>query len=335
MSKQDYIQKLTSYAGDGFVQFPAGARSDLESNGVTIAEFHTWVDMMKASLEALIAANKLLLLGEGILGSITNSLENIRTNVSNLDGVTPDQQSFFNNAVAEGEQFLYQIAPYLNLVDSVNYKNLSNRLDKSLVEASEAIKARKKNLDNLTKNTKTIQAKSDNILKKVSSGVLSQNFGNLSNNWWNWILMIGSALLALYGFLALLRISNELLDIVIYALEEGVVDYRILLVKWLLSTPYLILLSISLLELRSRIKLRDIYLFRKSVAGALDGYTENLLNKVEDIKDPKEKSVARRTVIEFMISSMLELTKLPSVKMEKQRIGLKVKDVAEADVTTN
>lgn len=334
MSKAEHIEKINSYLNDGLVQFPASTPSNLESNGVAIAEFRTWTEIIKSSLDAIGQAGKMNLLPEGVLNSIASNIEAIRLYVTKFDDPNrPDVDNHFANAVNIAETLLSQVAPYLNLIDSLNYAYLKNTTSQVLEDAEKAIADRKKTLDALSTSTKKLQKKTQSILKGTSSGVLSDNFGQLSNNWWNWGLLFVSLFISLFAFVQLLKQSSHLTNELITALSANSLDYRVFLAKWSLSLPYLLLLSIGLLEARSRIRLRDIYLFRKGVAGSLDGYTEVLLNKAEAIRESKERSAARRVVIEFMINSMLELSKSPSVKIEKQRVGLKLKDIAEADVS--
>lgn len=334
MSKVEFIDKINSYLGDGFVQFPANIRTDLEVNNVTLSEFRSWVDLAQRSLSAISKAQQFTIMPEGILGSITSNIEGIRNSIPETEEGKPDPVNNFATAVNYGEQLISQIAPYLNLIDSIGYRSLTDKIEQSLSSAENDIDENKRSITALNRSAKSALTKSQDLLNKVSSGVLSQNFGNLSNSSWNWALMVGSAALSTFAFIALLKHSNELTQELVKALQKGHVDYGVFLVKWSLSIPYLILLAISLLELRSRIRLRDTYIFREKVAGSLDGYTEILLDKAGSIRNEAERGATRRAVIQFMIQSMLELTKTPSVKDEKQKFGIKAKDIIEADFSS-
>lgn len=335
MSKAGHIERIVSYLGDGFIQLPATTPGNLDANGVSVAEFRTWIELAHRSLSSINEANKLTLIPENLLGSIVSNIEGARSNILETEDGKPDPAGHFNVAASHVEQLISQVAPYLNLIDSVNYRNLEDKVQNTLSAAEKGIEERKKSFDSLNKSTRLTNTKSQNLLKRISSGVLSENFGKLSNDAWNWLLMIGAAVLSIYAFIALLTRSNYLTGELVDALHKGNLNYGIFLAKWSLSIPYLVLLAIGLLELRSRIRLRDIYIFREKVAGSLDGYTEILLDKAGIIRNDAERSAARRAVIEFMIKSMLELTKTPSLKDGKQKVGLKAKDIVEADITNS
>ena len=121
----------------------------------------------------------------------------------------------------------------------------------------------------------------------------------------------------------------------IESFEKGSMDYRVFIAKWSSMLPYLFTLSVGILELRSRIRNRDIYVYRENVAASIDGYTESLLNRVEDMKSSTERDRARAIVIQFMIDSMLEITKSPIDSRDKQRVGLKIRDIGEATLSNN
>lgn len=334
MSKIEYIEKIQSYLGDGFIVLPSNVRTDLTFNSVSFEEFRQWIDIARNSLEAINSADKLNLIPEGTLSNIVSYLEQIRNPIEQLVVGDPNAEATYNTFVQQLESMIAMIAPFMNLVDNTNYDNLSRKLTDSLDVSKTQITSDKKLITKNSKILGDLTQQSQNLLARVSSGALSENFGKLSNSGWNWTLMILSAIVAIVAFCFLVVKADDLTTLLIAAFKIGNLDYRIFLAKWLTSLPYLGLLTVALFELRNRIRSRDIYVYRKNVAGSLDGYAQTLLNKVDSISDGKEKSAAFRIVIEFMINSMLELTKNPGIKNERQTLGIKVKDILEANVST-
>ena len=333
MSKIEYIDKIKSYIGDGFIILPSNVRTDLTYNSVSLDDFKQWIDIARNSLESINSSDKLVLIPEGTLSNITSYIEQIRAAHEQLSISNPNAENTFNTFVTQMEALITAIAPYMNLVDNTNYNTLSQKLTDSLEVSKNQVASDKKLITKSNKTFNELSQQSQDLLAKVSSGVLSENFSKLSNSWWNWILMGISALASVVAFVFLVAKADDLTNLLIKAFETGSIDYRIFLAKWLTSLPYLALLTVALFELRNRIRSRDTYIYRRSVAGSLDGYAQALLNKVDNISDTKEKSAAFRSVIEFMISSMLELTKTPGIKNERQTVGIKVKDVLEANVS--
>ncbi len=334
MNKKSYIQDISSYLNDGFVVIPSAARKDLENYGTTINDLTNLVGIAKDTLSAIASANRLFVIPEGVLSNIKSYIENARS--LSMELASRDESSAQNalsNMVNHMEQIIAQASSYLNLADSANYQRLDAQARSTLQELTSKISDDKKISASLKKSVVSTEQKSKKLLERISSGILSENFKRLRNSPWNYAIMTLSLLAAIYAFLCLVQKSNEVGNYLVPAFESGKLDYRILFVKWSTSLPYIILLSIAVLELRNRVRNRDTYLYRENVAGSLDGYTESLLNKVNDIKNQTERDRVRAMVINFMIDSMLELTKSPTNKNDKHSLGLKVKDIGEATIT--
>ena len=334
MNKKSYIQTISSYIDDGFVVVPAGARNDLEANGMTIGDLNTFISIARDNLDALIVSKRLIVIPEGILNNFKSFIESSRETSSDLSSREySTAQNALSNIINLMEQVIAQSAPYLNLADSTNYKSLDIQARDIIQELSRSIIEEKKQSNLIIKSVSATEKKSKNLLERISSGVLSENFKRLSNSKWNFALMSLALLATVYAFAYLVMKSNEISNYMIDSLVKNNLDHRLFLLKWSTSLPYLLLLSVALFELRNRIRNRDTYLYRENVAGSLDGYTESLLNKVEEIKSPQERDKVRSMVIEFMIDSMLELTKSPNIKSDKQSLGVKLRDIGEANIT--
>lgn len=335
MAKFDYIEKIEGYLNDGLVRVPISARRGLEADGVGIDDFKDRILILKNALDSLQLSEMLSLMPERLLADIVGSIESMRAESRQLTRPDNLADSAFANIVHQVETLIQLVVPYLNLSDSQDYKSLAKKVSdtlsssqKRLSEGSRAIKRQSDMLD-------SIQEKSSNILRGVSTGALSKNFGELNESWWNRGLLIGSGLLAATGFGLFWWKTAEISGYLVDGLSGGTVNLGVFFAKWLVTLPFLLMLTIGLFELRNRIKYRDIFDFRRNVAGSLEGYTETLLNKVEDIKDVKEKDVARGRVIQFMIDSMIELTKPPTITHDKHSLGVKVRDIGEANINTN
>lgn len=331
--KPEYISKIESYVGDGLFDIPTSARADLVVNGVSVKDIREWAEIIRQTLATLSEARIMYLIPEGILANTVNYLESIRNNTGILTAPDQNANTALSNIISWMEALLSQLVPYTNLGENLSYESLKQRVGSALGEVQDKAAKADRDHKRLIKSTKDLEENTRRILQGVSSGTLSDKFKGLSNNWWNWLLMgLSTVAIGVAGYL-LLQKTNELTTYVIAAFESGVLDYRVFLAKWLLTLPYLAIVSIAVLELRSRIKLRDLYVFRESVAGSLDGYTEVLLGHVENIENKDERSTARLRVLEFMIDSMLELTKTPSIKGEKQSMGVEVRDIGKMSIS--
>ena len=334
MNKESYIQAIHSYLYDGSFVIPAGVRKDLAINGITINHLSDLIDLVKNSLTALEDTNKLVFIPEGVLANIKNYIESTRTSLQDLSSLDQNTaQNSLSNISNYMEQTIAQIASYLNIADSTSYRNLDFQASELITLLQAKINEDKKLSTILKRSVTSTEAKSKRLLERISSGVLSENFQRLGNSKWNYLIMFAAFGVAVYAFVCLIVKSNELNNYLIEAFSKANLDYRVFLVKWSTSIPYLLLLSVAILELRNRIRNRDIYMYRENVAGSIDGYTESLLNKVSDIKNSEERDKVRAMVIKFMIDSMLELTKSPTNKNDKHSIGVKVKDIAEATIS--
>lgn len=334
MNKEQYIQAIESYVNDGYMPIPSGTRRDLAYNGIKLADIEETINISKETLDSLLSSNKLRIMPEGTLSTIKSYIETSRQHLENLaSGELSKAEQALGVIYSHTEQIVALVSPFSNLVDNLNYKSLVKEATATIELLKTSISEEKKESAAIRKSIKVTETKSTSLLRRISSGVLSENFKNLSNSKWNYTLMALGLLISLGAFVCLVIKSNEINNYLIAAFEQGSLDYRIFIAKWSTLVPYLFLLSIGVLELRSRIRSRDIYAYRENVAGSLDGYTESLLNRVDDIKNPAERDRARAMVIEFMIDSMLELTKSPIDKKDKHSIGVKVKDVGEATIS--
>lgn len=333
MSKYEHINTIRSYLKDGFIEIPAGARTDLESNGVTIEDFRLWVHDALLILQSIDKAKKLNLIPENVLSNIVSYLNNIRNEVSAYSVMDQTSVNAFASSVNQLEQMIYMLLPYVNLAENLNLQALTNKVTTKLENINEENAKTNQEIESAKRKYKILNDKATKLLRGLSSGVLSKNFASLSKSPWHKVLLYGSGLTAVFAFLLLLLQSHSMTVYLIEGLTTGKFDYKIFVAKWLTTFPYLAFLTVMVLEVRSRIHLQDLYQFRETVASSLESYTESLLNKVEDISDSKEKDIARRMVIEFMISSMTELTKQPTTKSAKNSIGLEFKDIGKANIS--
>lgn len=333
MNKEAYIQRISSYVDDGFIEIPANARTDIVYDGTDISLLRRKVDVARTLLVALRDSNTFIHLPEGVLNNIVQYVEAARNDATLLNIPNQQAESAFQSVNNHVDNVISQTVPYTGLAELMNIEKIRNDADLILSETvkrnNEATKKDKAHREQIKK----LENQANKILRGVSSGVLSRELGVLSNYWWNWTLMALSLLLSISSVYLLIHKTNHLTDYLIQAFSQNDLDYRIFIAKASLSLPYAFLASVGILELRNRIKLRDMYVFRKSVANSLDGYTESLLSRVEAMEPGQEKREAKKMVIEFMITSMLELTKTPSVKPERQSMGVKIRDIGEANFT--
>jgi len=330
MSKQQSIQDITSYLGDGFIQIPAQAPSTFSFNDVGIEDLRRWIETLKTSLEALNQSQYLTVIPEGLLNSIKSGLEQARNAASLITSGDVNSQNNYNNLVAQVENLITTVAPYLNIADINNYKDLQNKAQALIDSTNDEIAKQKQQNQRLNSGISRISQKADSLLGKVDSGVLNKELDDLSKSKWHIGILIISVLAAAWMTWILIGRSQDFTDAIIkYVGNPNIkINWAVYIAKWVASLPYIIILIFALVESRRRISLIDQFVFRSRVAKSLEGYRLLLLADQDQFVGEKEKDQSRLQVSQFMIMAILELINQPS-KKERSSIALRFKDLFE------
>ncbi|MEX1064323.1 MAG: hypothetical protein WED06_03330 [Candidatus Paceibacterota bacterium] len=261
------------------------------------------------------------LLSQNTFGSVNSELSNLLDLVNRLPGEHHLLQDITNQYNS-----LSQYIPQFHAL-TYNQNSFKNQLDETK-RIKKVAGDELKSLQEYSKSSKKTVTKaledSANLLKNVSTGVLTKQIQEqLSSSWNLWIFITYGVIFVVSGYWLMLYAYE-----VRYALTSKTgFNFEALIVSWLAKLPVALLFVFSAILLRSRVKYIDELRYRKAVAGSLEAEITFIFDKASSLADKNEADKVRVLAIETLSEVIKKFSSSPG-NSSKQEIRLDVSKLA-------